>query len=142
MKFVRRHHEHVEINLTPLIDVVFLLLIFFMISTTFDTRQALQLSLPQSSSAMPLESSPLTLSINSEGVYRIGERRYADGDALRKALASRLESAHEHGLVIEADAKTAHAAVVAALDQAAALNIQRVRIATRNPDPPERAEKP
>lgn len=142
MKFARRRHEPVEVNLTPLIDVVFLLLIFFMISTTFETRQAIHLSLPQSSHATPLESSPLTLSITREGVYRIGERHYANGAELRRALASQLESAREYGLVIEADARTAHAAVVTALDQAAALSIQHVRIATRNPDSPERAEMP
>ena len=142
MKFVRHRHEPVEVNLTPLIDVVFLLLIFFMISTTFETRQALQLSLPQGSNSVPMEASPLTLSITREGIYRIGEQRYANGAELHEAIAAQLESAREHGLVIEADARTTHASVVTALDQAAALNIQRVRIATRNPDSPERAEMP
>lgn len=131
MKFVRHRRDMVDVNLTPLIDVVFLLLIFFMVSTTFETRQALQLSLPESTRGSALASSPVTLSITREGEYRLGEQAFSSGAALREALGGRAAVAREHGLVIEADAQTAHAAVVTALDQAAALGIQRVRIATR-----------
>lgn len=131
MKFPRPRREPVEVNLTPLIDVVFLLLIFFMVSTTFETRQALELSLPASHSGAPLEPSPVTLSITRAGDYRLGEQTFTSTAALREALAARADSAREHGLVIAADARTTHAAVVAALDQAAALGIVHVRIATR-----------
>lgn len=131
MKFPRSRREPVEVNLTPLIDVVFLLLIFFMVSTTFETRQALELSLPTSESGAPLEQSPVTLSITQAGDYRLGEQAFSSTGELHEALAARADSAREHGLVIEADARTTHAAVVAALDQAAALGIVRVRIATR-----------
>lgn len=131
MKFLRPRRETVEVNLTPLIDVVFLLLIFFMVSTTFETRQALELSLPASESSAPLEQSPVTLSITRAGDYRLGEQVFTSTSELHEALATRADSAREYGLVIEADARTTHAAVVAALDQAAALGIVRVRIATR-----------
>ncbi|SDL61347.1 biopolymer transport protein ExbD [Modicisalibacter muralis] len=131
MKFPRTHREPVEVNLTPLIDVVFLLLIFFMVSTTFETRQALELSLPTSESGAPLEQSPVTLSVTQAGDYRLGEQTFTTTRTLREALAERADSAREHGLVIEADAQATHAAVVSALDQAAALGIVRVRIATR-----------
>lgn len=143
MKFVRHRHDPVDVNLTPLIDVVFLLLIFFMVSTTFETRQALELSLPESTSGTALEASPVTLAVTQAGEYRLGERAFASGEALRDALAARADEARERGLVIEADARTAHAAVVTALDQAAALGIQRVRIATREgANLTERAETP
>lgn len=131
MKFARHRHTPVEVNLTPLIDVVFLLLIFFMVSTSFETRQALELSLPASANATAFEASPITLAVTRAGEYRLGEQTLASGEALHAALAARAEAAREQGLVIEADSRTAHAAVVAALDQAAALGIQRVRIATR-----------
>lgn len=131
MKFVRPRRDPVEVNLTPLIDVVFLLLIFFMVSTTFETRQALELSLPESQSEVTMPSSPVTVSITADGSYRLGDTRLASRQALHDALAEQAEAARQHGLVVEADAHTAHADVVAALDQAAALGIQRVRIATR-----------
>jgi biopolymer transport protein ExbD len=131
MKFVRPRRDPVEVNLTPLIDVVFLLLIFFMVSTTFETRQALELALPESQAGTPVEQGPVTLSVDASGIYRLGEQSLASVQALHDALASQVDAAREHGLVIEADATTAHADVVAALDQAALLGIQRVRIATR-----------
>jgi len=146
VKFPRSRREPVEVNLTPLIDVVFLLLIFFMVSTTFETGQALELTLPASESGAPLTAAPVTLSVTQAGDYHLGERALTSADALREALAERAEAAREHGLVIEADADATHAAVVAALDQAAALGIQRVRIATRGvpvaADSSERAETP
>lgn len=143
MKFVRHRHDPVDVNLTPLIDVVFLLLIFFMVSTTFETRQALELSLPASTSGTALQASPVTLVVTQAGEYRLGEQTFAAGEGLHQALARQAEVAREQGLVIEADANTSHAAVVGALDQAAALGIQRVRIATRQgAQIPEQAESP
>ena len=131
MKFARPRRDPVEVNLTPLIDVVFLLLIFFMVSTTFETRQALELTLPVSQSGAPVEDGPVTLSVSATGGYRMGEQSLASVEALHEALANRVETARERGLVIEADATATHADVVAALDQAALLGIQRIRIATR-----------
>ena len=74
MRFPRTRRDPVEVNLTPLIDVVFLLLIFFMVSTTFETRQALELELPESASGEAAEPSPVTLVITAAGAYRLGER--------------------------------------------------------------------
>ncbi|WP_304525283.1 biopolymer transporter ExbD [Halomonas sp. I5-271120] len=142
MKFPRRHREPVEINLTPLIDVVFLLLIFFMVSTTFETRQALELELPESASAAPADTAPVVLSISAAGDYRLGETSVDQRD-LAAALATQADAARDHGLVIEADGRVAHRRVVAALDQAAALDITRVRIATREAnDSTNQAETP
>lgn len=130
MRFPRRRRDAVEVNLTPLIDVVFLLLIFFMVSTTFETRQALELILPQSREAAPLEASPVTLVITAEGDYRLAGESLT-GSRLGAALAERAEAAREHGLILEADGRATHAAVVTALDLAGSLGIQRIRIATR-----------
>ncbi|WP_299236276.1 biopolymer transporter ExbD [uncultured Halomonas sp.] len=129
MRFPRRRRDPVEVNLTPLIDVVFLLLIFFMVSTTFETRQALELTLPESLSGSAAEPSPLTLVVTAEGNYRLGAR-VLDADSLGSALADEADQGREHGLVIEADAQARHADVVRALDQAGLNGIQRVRIAT------------
>ncbi|GGX81456.1 biopolymer transport protein ExbD [Litchfieldella qijiaojingensis] len=130
MRFPRRRRDPVEVNLTPLIDVVFLLLIFFMVSTTFDTRQALELVLPESTAGASLEAAPVTLVVDAEGGYRLGDER-VPANELKAVLAERVGEAREHGLIVEADGRARHAAVVKALDHAAALGISRVRIATR-----------
>lgn len=129
MRFPRTHRDPVEVNLTPLIDVVFLLLIFFMVSTTFETRQALELELPESVSGAAAEATPVTLVIGASGEYRLGEHPVT-GDKLSEALAEQADQAREHGLVLEADGQARHAAVVRALDLAGTLGIRQVRIAT------------
>ncbi|HSH56982.1 MAG TPA: biopolymer transporter ExbD [Halomonas sp.] len=129
MRFPRRRRDPVEVNLTPLIDVVFLLLIFFMVSTTFETRQALELTLPESLSGSAAEPSPVTLVVTAEGTYRLGDREL-DAGSLGAALSAEAAQGREHGLVVEADAQARHADVVRALDQAGLHGIQRVRIAT------------
>lgn len=130
MRFPRRQRDPVEVNLTPLIDVVFLLLIFFMVSTTFETRQALELMLPESVAGIQHEPAPVILAVTADGDYRFEDQSVSSAE-LRDALATRVALAREHGLVVEADARARHAAVVTALDQAAALGISQVRIATR-----------
>ncbi|MCC5882736.1 MAG: biopolymer transporter ExbD [Halomonas sp.] len=130
MKFARRRRDPVEVNLTPLIDVVFLLLIFFMVSTTFVTPQALELTLPDSVSGVGLEVSPVTLAVTEQGRYRMGGREFGDAE-LARVLAAQADQARQHGLVVEADARALHADVVRALDQAGILGIRQVRIATR-----------
>lgn len=129
MRFPRRRRDPVEVNLTPLIDVVFLLLIFFMVSTTFESRQALELELPESDSGQDMEASPVTVVVTADGEYRLGEQAYS-GRRLNEALSAKAEQAREHGLVVEADGRAAHADVVRVLDHAAGLEIRHVRIAT------------
>ncbi|MEQ5801814.1 biopolymer transporter ExbD [Halomonas sp. H10-9-1] len=141
MRFPRRRREPVEVNLTPLIDVVFLLLIFFMVSTTFETRQALELTLPESVSGVATEPSPVTLVVSAEGVYRLAGRELAPG-SLGAALAAEAQQAREHGLVVEADAQARHADVVRALDQAGLQGIRRVRIATTESSPSDSSPRP
>jgi biopolymer transport protein ExbD len=142
VRFPRRRHDPVEVNLTPLIDVVFLLLIFFMVSTTFETRQALELELPESVTGVAAEVSPVTLVVTEQGDYRLGERELSAA-GLAEALADEAEAARLHGLVVEADARAVHADVVRVLDQAGALGIRQVRIATRElPAPSTQAETP
>jgi biopolymer transport protein ExbD len=137
VRFPRRRRDPVEVNLTPLIDVVFLLLIFFMVSTTFETRQALELELPESVTGVAAEVSPLTLVVTAEGRYRL-DGRALSAEGLGEALGEAADRAREDGLVVEADAGARHDAVVRALDQAAAHGIRQVRIATT----PSQAESP
>ncbi|WP_136248552.1 ExbD/TolR family protein [Halomonas borealis] len=129
MRVPRRRREAVDINLTPLIDVVFLLLIFFMVSTTFETRRALELELPEGVAGGTAGASAVTVVVTPDDGYRLGGRRLTAGQ-LAVALSDAAPAAREHGLVIEADARATHADVVRVLDRAGALDIRRVRIAT------------
>lgn len=133
MNFRPRQTEEVGINLTPLIDVVFLLLIFFMVSTTFDRHAELKIALPQAS-AEPTssESQIIDLVIDAGGRYFVNGRELVNTQpaTLREVLAQYLEGERERPLIIRADARTPHQAVVTALDVASRLGISRLSIAT------------
>ena len=125
--------ESVEVNLTPLIDVVFLLLIFFMVTTTFDRHAKLKVSLPESSQkATQQQSDPLVLSIDAKGNYFINGRQVVNQslDTLKQALQKIIGENTDMALVLRADANTPHKAVVRAMDAASQLGLTKLSIAT------------
>ena len=128
--------ENVEINLTPLIDVVFLLLIFFMVSTTFDRHARLKVSLPESSAkATQQQNEPLVLSIDAKGNYFINERQVVNTslETLKRAIQKTVgdeKAIKDAALVLRADANTPHQSVVRAMDAASQLGMTRLSIAT------------
>ena len=139
MKFATPVAEEVSINLTPLIDIVFLLLIFFMISTTFQRETELEIALPEASAktqALGVVSAAV-LEIDSNGLYRLGS--WADGKSseLISVNPARLSEtlrgiSTKHGtttLIIKADAKTSHQAVVRALDAAQKAGLKKIKFA-------------
>ena len=133
MKLRARQHEDPEINLISLIDVLLVLLIFFMVSTTFQQEGRVKVQLPQASQ-IPLprgSSEPLVVTITAEGGYRVNERALinANPETLRSALVK--EAGTERGPVtIRADARTTHQAVVTAMDVAGKLGFAQLNIAT------------
>ena len=128
-----RQHEDPEINLISLIDVLLVLLIFFMVSTTFQQEGRVKVQLPQASQ-IPLprgSREPLVITITAEGGYRVNERALinANPETLRSALAK--EAGSERGpITIRADARTTHQAVVTAMDVAGKLGFAQLNIAT------------
>jgi biopolymer transport protein ExbD len=125
--------ETVEVNLTALIDVVFLLLIFFMVTTTFDRHAKLKVSLPESSEkASQQQSDPLVLSIDAKGNYFINGRQVVNQslDTLKQALQKVIGENTDMALVLRADANTPHKAVVRAMDAASQLGLTKLSIAT------------
>lgn len=138
MKFRRQRTEDEGINLTPLIDVVFLLLIFFMVSTTFTKETHLSIDLPEAvgekSSEIPDQ---IEILINGDGSYSVNGLALVNNKVatLRSALDKVAEGNYQLPLVITADAKTPHQAVVQAMDVAGQLGFARLSITTRQPDP-------
>ncbi len=128
--------ESVEVNLTPLIDVVFLLLIFFMVSTTFDRHAKLKVSLPEASAkALLQQNNPLVLSIDAKGNYFINDRQVVNKslDTLKQAIQKTIgddKAIKDVALVLRADANTPHQFVVRAMDAASQLGLTKLSIAT------------
>ena len=139
MKFSVPETEEVSINLTPLIDIVFLLLIFFMVSTTFQRETELEIALPEASAETSSEPavSALLLGIDATGAYRLGTQQGGERpgfasvniEQLSEMLKGLSAKNDTPTLVIKADAKTPHQAVVQALDAARKANLTRVKFA-------------
>lgn len=128
--------ESVEINLTPLIDVVFLLLIFFMVSTTFDRHARMKVALPESSNkSTQQQDAPLVLSIDAKGNYFLNDRQLVNQSlktlkqAIRKTVGNEAAITNT-SLVLRADANTPHQFVVRAMDAASQLGMSKLSIAT------------
>ena len=71
--------EPPDINLAPLIDVVFLLLIFFMVTTTFRDEVGIKIQLPESAGEAAAESQPLILTIDADGTFYVNDRQVSGG---------------------------------------------------------------
>lgn len=122
-----------EINLVPLIDVILVLIIFFVITTTFDARSTLQLQLPSATAdTTTTEAAVLSVLINAEGRYFVGDREVlrTDLDALKQVLREVGGEDRSRPVLLRADARTPHQAVVTALDALGQLGYRRISIAT------------
>jgi biopolymer transport protein ExbD len=133
VKFSRRVRQDVEVNLTPLIDVVFLLLIFFMVSTTFTKETHLAIDLPEASSqASRAADLQIEISITREGSFAINGVALINRErsTLRAAVEKVSEGDTAIPLVITADSATPHQSVVTAMDVAGQLGFSRLSITT------------
>jgi biopolymer transport protein ExbD len=127
--------EEVNINLTPLIDVVFLLLIFFMVSTTFDTTSQLKIKLPEASENKTTKAQqPLNLVIDARGAFFLNARELSSqkSEALSLALERALQGS-DRPIVIQSDAGSPVQSLVTAMDVVARLGLTQVSIATTRP---------
>jgi biopolymer transport protein ExbD len=135
VKFSRQRQEDLSINLTPLIDVVFLLLIFFMVTTTFTRETQLEVSLPEAESAQAVaqEQERIDVVINAEGLYSVNGQALVNAQALtlRRAITELVGEQRAIPFVITADAQTPHQAVVSAMDVAGQLGFSQLRITTQ-----------
>ena len=129
----RRRGRRVDVNLTPLIDVVFLLLIFFMVSTTFNRYSDIKVALPEGG-AETQERQPkaVEIEIDAQGNYYLNHEELVNRS--RETLERALRRAHRKGtpprVVIAADARTPHQAVVTAMDAAGRVGLNEILFAT------------
>lgn len=137
MRFSRRNRESLELNITPLIDVVFLLLIFFMVSTTFTRETQLLIDLPESSIDARLEEEVVDISISKRGSIAVNQRLIYDADleSLIRAITEVSGTKNTVPIVIRADAETPHQSVIMAMDAAGRLGFTKIKIATKHAQP-------
>jgi biopolymer transport protein ExbD len=135
VKFRRKPRENVEINLASLIDVVFILLLFFVVTTTFTRETQLKVDLPEAASGTPPEQTELKqleVLIAADGSYSLNAKALLKSDLDSLMAALRKESAGDNSLplIISADAQTPHQAVITAMDAAGKLGFAHLRITT------------
>lgn len=134
MNFGKHRDQDVEINVTSLIDVVLLLLIFFMVSTTFLNPEHINLKLPDASSSTESREKPHTIdvTVDKDGHYFVDGKPLASqqGETLKQAMARSAKGEKDLPVMIHADAESTHQSVINVLDAARQLGLLHISFAT------------
>ncbi|MCK9503565.1 MAG: biopolymer transporter ExbD [Porticoccaceae bacterium] len=142
MKLRRQKRQKDEINITPLIDVVFLLLIFFMVSTTFTRETRLSVELPEAEGAPPADELPTRIDVvvDRDGSYAVNDRMLVNRkiETIMAALEQVAASDMSMPITLIADAEAPHGAVIQVMDAAGRLGFRHLNFATQEP----RADSP
>lgn len=136
MKFKRNKHEDLAINITPLIDVVFLLLIFFMVTTTFSRETRLLVNLPEANAELAAaQPEQIEVLVTREGNYAINGRTLVNSRMATLMSGLEIESGGDLNLpvLLIADSEATHQSVVTAMDAIGQSGFQRLNIATQRP---------
>ena len=142
MKFKRAVREGLTINITPLIDVVFLLLIFFMVTTTFSRETRLMVNLPEADAELTnADVTSIEIIVARDGTYSINGRALINNRLETLIRGLELESTGDRNLpiVLIADAEATHQSVVTAMDGIGRTGFTRLSIATQRPEDVEDA---
>ena len=130
MRLRERPKRDYSVDITPLVDIVFLMLIFFMVSTSFKVASSLKLELPTSKSQEQVsDKQEVIISISAEGQFYVQDEAVSDPD-LRKRILNETKGDPNMRVVLRADARTQHRFVVRALDVLRGLGMGKVAIAT------------
>jgi biopolymer transport protein ExbD len=134
----RQHRGDPEINLISLVDVVLLLLIFFMLTTSFVRQSQVAVRLPEASAVSPAEQTPapgLDITVTARGVYYVNGRALVDSrpETLAAAIRGVAPEGSARDVSISADAQATHQAVITAMDVVGRLGYTDVHIATIRP---------
>ena len=123
------------INLTPLIDVVFILLIFFLLTTTFRSTTGLDIDLPNASTAKtPAENAQVILNLNQAGELFIGENQFTEAEVIQM-LKKNEQPSENLFIILQADERVSHGTVVNLLDLLRGSGLQNVAIGTQPNSP-------
>jgi biopolymer transport protein ExbD len=136
VKFKRRSkNDHLELNLTPLIDCLLFLIIFFMLTTTFTKATRLQIKLPQAKADAPAAAAMKTVEveISAGGDYAVNGQQLLNKQplSLRSAIDKVAEGHRDISFIIAADGQTPHQSVVTVMDVAGQMGFENLSISTR-----------
>ena len=138
----RKPKEDPEINLISLIDIALLLVIFFMLSSTFMQEGRLKIELPQASLAPTgrQKSDPLVVTVTQSGVYRVNDRELLNNspDTLRAAIMEVAGADRNRPVTVRADGRATHQSVVSAMDVLGKLGFVKINIATVEESPTQK----
>ena len=134
MNFRSERRDEVDLDITPLIDVVFLLLIFFMVSTTFDHNSEINITLPSSSKEVT-EAKPdaVNIGLDAQGNVYINDKSLVNAqlETIKAALSDALVGLNEPPIIISADSNATHQSVVRVMDAARQLGLVKITFATQ-----------
>jgi biopolymer transport protein ExbD len=134
LKLRPRRAEEPEINLISLIDVVLMIVIFFMVSSTFIEENRLRIRLPEAAAAPVArgEQEPIVVTVTQGGGYRVNERELvnASAETLRAALLRLASAGRDEPVTVRADGRASHQSVVTAMDVIGRLGFREINIAT------------
>ncbi|MGZ8174178.1 MULTISPECIES: ExbD/TolR family protein [Methylobacter] len=141
MKFQRKKRENVDITLISMIDVLFVLLLFFMVSTSFNQHTEVNIKLPEAEgSAAEEHPKTVSLMIDADGIYSlVGDdglsHQLIDQNraGLKQELSKLAENSKDVPFIINADDKTPNKAVMTALDIAGQVGFSHITFATLHP---------
>jgi biopolymer transport protein ExbD len=134
-----RENKSPEVDITPLIDVVFLLLIFFMVSTTFDREAQILVELPEATGEEAIhEPKELDITIDAQGIFFVNQREVinTEVETLKRAISKAVGDQRGIPVIINADAKTPHQAVMTAMDAASQLGLNHMTFSAHRPPNP------
>ena len=129
MQLRKKHKRSLILNITSLIDVLFLLLIFFMISTTFLSTPAIKLELPKAQHADPVRAEPLVLYVDVAGALYLNDEPL-DLGLLEAAVKIKFAQNDEKAVVLKADSRVSHGDVVRIMDILKGAGARRLVIST------------
>ena len=142
MNFRPHDRDEPELNLIPLIDVLIILLIFLVMTTTFAQQKGIEIRLPEAGQTAPLTpEKPLSITIDPEGHHLIAGRPVPEAtmESLKGAIKAAAGDQKDPLILIEADRNSRHQALVTALEALQQLGFQRISFATVSPpSPPSR----
>lgn len=137
MNFQRgRQKEEPEINLVPMIDVLLVILIFLMITTTYSKFSALEINLPQATSDKTAERpNVIDVSVNASGSYMVNRSsiKYSSAEGLSAELRAAAGNRPDPVIVINADAQATHQSVIAIMEAARMAGYNHITFTTENP---------
>lgn len=134
MNLQQHKRDDLDVNITPLIDIVFLLLIFFMVSTTFERESEIDITLPEAvvDAGEQTNNEPIEITISADGTFFINGKRVVNNQVatLKQALLKVANGREDPPIIISADANATHQAVVSVMDAARQLGFIHLSFAT------------